>query len=287
MPVSDSRPNEAHAGPPARYFPVDRKPLHMRPRLQPFGSDCGHGALDARYFQLDEQLPHYLASKRPDRYRIAQGSASEDAAHRAVLAFAEETAIRELPGFRPRSGDFASRYTAISAEAPEDFVVQLRDRDGRDRTIASYVSFPSRWRPEEILGRSFWQIHEQVPDFADADAAARSLVDAMVERGPYLRFVWTVCSDGELDHHLDESAATHFGPETREGWLRIERQVTVPFPAEGASLFLIRTYLRAFGTLDPEERETLRIALDCLPAATARYKGLEGCLEHAMRLLED
>ncbi len=264
----------------------------MRPRLQPFGTDFGNGAADARSFQRDCEAPRYLAAKRPDRYRIASGTRAEDRAHRAVLAWMEARRTKEDPDAAATAatasskiGDFDGRYAALSAVLQEDFVVQLVGPGPGDRAIAVYVSFPSGWRPERILGWSFQQIHAPVPDFADDAAPAGSLVSAMVERGPYVRFVWTICSDDVLDHHPDEGPPTRFGPETPAGWLRIERQVTVPFPAERASLFLIRTYLRSFASLAPRERADLAHALGCLPEATARYKGLAGSLEHAIALL--
>ena len=266
----------------------------MRPRLQPFGTDFGNGAVDARYFQRDVEEPRYLAAKLPARYRIASGGPREDAAHAAVLDWLARRLASERADASPSApadaNDFAGRYAGISAFVQEDLVVQLRDpapgtRGLRDRAIAVYVSVPSGWRPEDILGWSFQRIHAPVPDFADDPAAAGSLVAAMVERGPYVRFVWTICADDVLDHHPDEGPRTRFGPGTRAGWLRIERQVTVPFPDVQASLFLIRTYLRPFASLSAGERSDLARALACLPESTARYKGLAGGLPHAIALL--
>jgi hypothetical protein len=278
---------------PARYFPVDRVPLRMRPRLQAFGTDFGNGPADRRYFQRDELASRYLQAKRPDRYRLLSGVSgvsgavgeTDDDAHRAVLAWMERTLAEDLPGFCPEpEQNAADRYAAISAAVQEDFVVQKRDPDGDDRAIAVYV--PSGWRPEQILGWSFHRIHLPVPDFTDEQAPARSLVTAMTSRGPYVRFVWTICADDVLDHHPDDGPQTRLGPDSDEGWLRIERQVTVPFPEQQASLFLIRTYLRPFSELDPEERADLAAALECLPESTARYKGLRGGLPYAIALLD-
>lgn len=282
---------------PARYFPVEPTPLRMRPRLQPFGTDFGNGDADRRYLQRDALEPLYLRAKRTptrpgsreprERYRIARGVA-EDVAHRAVLEWIDRSHEAEHLDLQPcdHTTDFGARYAAISDAVQEDFVVLARDETGLDRAIAVYVCFPSGWRPEAILGWSFQQIHGRVPDFADEAAAARSLVSAMLERGPYVRFVWTICADDGLDHHPDEGARVTFGPGAQKGWLRIERQVTVPFVAEQASLFLIRTYLRAFSSLSASERETLGRALSCMPESTARYKGLAGHIEHAIAALE-
>jgi hypothetical protein len=147
------------------------------------------------------------------------------------------------------------------------------------------VSFPSGWRPENIRGASFAGIHGPVPDFAKLDAAARSMVGAMVERGPYVRFVWTITADDRLDHHPDGSprgAWRRDGP----GWLRVERQVTVPFAAVGAALFLIRTYLYPFLSLSGAERTTLARALEAMPEAIAAYKGIAAFRATAIAALE-
>jgi hypothetical protein len=261
----------------------------MRPRLQPFGTDFGNGDLDRRYFQRDELESSYLVAKRGrprQRYRVAGGSPREDTAHEAVLAWCERTLASERPELGlPACGSFGDRYAALCDAVQEDFVVQLRDGDGPDRAIAVYVCFPSSWRPERILGWSFRQIHAPVPDFADEELAARSLVSAMVERGPYVRFVWTLVAHGELDHHPDDGPGGRFEAGAREGWLRVERQVTVPFPGEQASLFLIRTYLYRFGELSDSERATLAEAIRRMPEASARYKGIEGRREHILEAL--
>jgi hypothetical protein len=56
----------------------------------------------------------------------------------------------------------------------------------------------------------------------------------------------------------------------------VERQLTVPFPDVSASLFLIRTYLYPFDSLDEPERRVLRSAIDGMSPALRRYKGLLG-----------
>jgi hypothetical protein len=282
----------------ARYFPVERRPLRMRPRLQPFGTDFGNGEADRRFFQRDDDAPRYRKAKRTpvrvgaeaprSRYRIAVGSAGDETAHRAVLAWLARTVAGEHPDLTLPDADapLGKRYEAVSDDVQEDLFVLRRDPDGTDRAVAVYVCFPSGWCPEAILGWSFQRIHAPVPDFAETDPPARSLVRAMVERGPYVRFVWTICADDVLDHHPDEGPSTGFDADTREGWLRVERQVTVPFPETSASLFLIRTYLTPFSALAPEERATLRTALACMPESTVRYKGLASGLPWALRLLE-
>ena len=52
----------------------------------------------------------------------------------------------------------------------------------------------------------------------------------MIERGPYVRFVWTLSADDCLDHHPEEGNRLPWDSHQGRGWLRVERQVTVPFP---------------------------------------------------------
>ena len=185
---------------------------------------------------------------------------------------------RELPGARLDgigAGEPDAFYAAVVAVVQEDFVVIRRDAERTaEAAIAVFVSFPAGWRPERILGASFREIHGPVPGFADDPAQARAIAATMIERGPYVRFVWTITADDHLDHHSDEGRREPWREESR-GWLRVERQVTVPFPAEESALFLIRTYLYAFDDLAPRQREILSRALRAMPDPVARYKGID------------
>lgn len=271
------------SAPPARYFPVSPQPLRMQAGLRRFGIDIGNGAADTRFFQIDRERPRYLANKaRLRRLGAAAGlrhalldtDAAHAQAHRAVLTWIEQTRRSEgVPAIAAETNS-SDPYDALFVDLQEDAAVLYRDPSGVDRAILVSVFAPSGWRPERIVGASFAQIHAPVPDFADERRAASSMVSAMVERGPYVRFVWTISADDHLDHH-PEHGARHPFDAAGTGWLRVERQVTVPFPEQQASLFLIRTYLYPFEQLDPQQRETLALALERMPASIRRYKGID------------
>jgi len=241
----------------------------------PFGRDFGNGMRDRLYFQVDCELERYRRARREvgtDRHRLLDDEPDRLACHCSVLAWMGAVLRREHGG---PGGEAPSSYASLSAMVQEDFVVLHRRRDGRSEAIAVYVSFPSGWRPEAIGGADFKRIHAPVPGFAEGDAAVDSMVTAMIERGPYVRFVWTVTADDQLDHHPDAGGRLAWD-ERATGWLRVERQVTVPFPGVGAALFLVRTYLYPFASLAAPERATLATALERMPAEVARYKGLSG-----------
>lgn len=241
----------------------------------PFGRDFGNGARDRQYFQVDCEIERYRSARREvgeHRHRLLDAGGERRACHRAVLDGMESVLRREHPGL---CGEAPLSYASLADTVQEDFAVLRRRDDGRSEAIAVFVSFPSGWRPEDVGGADFKRIHAPVPGFAEVDAAVDSMVAAMVERGPYVRFVWTVTADDHLDHHPEEGRRVAWRDATA-GWLRVERQVTVPFPAVGASLFLIRTYLYPFASLAAEEKRVLAAAIERMPPDVARYKRLAG-----------
>lgn len=256
----------------ARYFPITASVFRFQAGLHPFGTDFGNDAADRRYFQFDEQCPDYLQAKqevRRERHATLARTDGERRANQRALDWVRETLRREHPD---RFADPPATLRAVGERVQEDLVVVHRRADGRDAVIAVDVSFPSDWRPERILGTDFRSVHGPVPGFADDEAQARSLVGAMIDRGPHVRFVWTLKADAVLDHHPDRGPYPAWS-EDGEGFLRVERQVTVPFRDVGAALFLIRTYLYPFASLTAAERADLAAAVRTMPAAAAAYKG--------------
>jgi hypothetical protein len=253
---------------------VKQTPLRMEAGLRPFGTTFGNGDADRRHFQMDCERDRYLAAKRAvpaDRHFVLARDPTEHTIHDRVVAWMQATLEREHPAWaasvEPRC------YADVSAAVQEDFAVVGGGPDGQGEVLAAWVCFPSGWRPEGIRGAGFSAVHGPVPGFAERDEATRAMVRSMIERGPYVRFVWTITADDVLDHHPDGWTPQDW-PATARGWLRVERQVTVPFPAVHASLFLIRTYCYPFESLGARKRRTLREALRAMPPDVARYRGL-------------
>ncbi|ACY14766.1 heme-dependent oxidative N-demethylase subunit alpha family protein [Haliangium ochraceum] len=273
---------------PARYLPISPRPYRMRAGLARFGDELGNGARDAQFFQIDRLYEHYLRGKRAldaagrpryQRHGWLADTPARRAAHTAVLAWMDATLAREHGERLPlaRAGeDYLSPYDARLRNLQEDAAVVQRPEPGRDELIMAHVCFPSGWPSDRVLGRSFRAIHGPVPAFADTAAASASMINAMVERGPYLRFVWSLCADDALDHHPELGEQRPWDEAEGELYVRVERQVSVPFAAHQASLFLIRTYLYAVSALPPQTREDLAAAIACMPEEVAAYKGVAG-----------
>ncbi|MET0286244.1 MAG: heme-dependent oxidative N-demethylase subunit alpha family protein [Polyangiales bacterium] len=263
----------------AFYFPLQSTPLKMVAGLRAFGVDLGQGERDQRYFQRDGERARYLAAKRvaaPERSWLAgdddEAVQARDAAltwMRARLAMEDPEALAEA------DADHEARdpFDALARAVQEDFAVMCAGEHDDGRTVALEVRLPGGWRPERLAEASFHAIHAPVPGFVDHTLAARSMMRAMIERGPYVRFVWTLCHDDELDHHPDRPNAGRWH-EARRLFVRVERQVTVPLPEARATVFLIRTYLYPYLTLDSTQRATVREAMRVMPSEVRAYKGL-------------
>ncbi len=272
----------------ARYFPVIDGPLRVQPSLTRLGTDFGNGPADSLAFQRDECTPAYLKQKaavlaRSDFQAGMERTPAAEIAVTHVLDWMRERLLGEHGIDVPRHADPAATADALARALAEDFVILTRGEAG-ERCSLVHVCFPSNWHPERVFGLGFAALHSPVPGFAALGPAIPRLVRAIFERGPYVRFVWTVCPDAQLDHHPDRARPSWPVVDGR-GYLRVERQSLFPFPEQDASLFLIRTYLYEFTQLTPSERSTLRGALTQLPREMLRYKGLETQLPHILQAL--
>ncbi len=293
-------PDEANAvnTAPARYFVVQRGAFRMSPGLYRLGHDFGNGLSEYLFFQRDRTAAAYRREKEqvfsahPERLRSLSDRRAQGLQARAFLWM--NARFESEHGFCPidsdsaavdsRGGPDESDFREFSLAIQEDFALIQRDAEGKDRIVLVSVCFPSGWRPEKLLGKSFLETHSPVPEFGELSRRSRQLVTAMVERGPYVRFVWSITADSRLDHHPDHAPRDSWTQDS-PGYLRVERQVTVPFPQHHGSLFLIRTYLYPFAELEPNEREVLKRAFVGLPHSVREYKGLrEGYSEVLQRL---
>lgn len=282
----------------ARYFIVEPTPLRMRPGLFKLGRDFGNGREDELFFQTDAAHALYGEQKRqilssyPERLAWIEQPETERrlqvVGRWMVEQRARETGKEDpawLHSFQTSEAK-RSEWCELSCAVQEDFAVLDLQEDGSDRLALLSVCFPSGWQPERLLGKSFRHVHAPVVEFEEVAQKSEQLVRAMVERGPYVRFVWTVTADARLDHHPRVAARD---PWTQDcaGYLRVERQVSVPFPALRMSLFLIRTYLYPFSELTSAERSTLLAAVQQLSPAIVAYKGLGAGLKLVAEKLAD
>lgn len=174
--------------------------------------------------------------------------------------------------------------------AQEDLALIARGPGG-DWLAATHVLSPQHWDPRDKLGRDFVQVHTPVAGSGPMNASAARLVDAVIDRGPFVRFAWGISMGDRLDHHpatppdSDRAEATRFTPDG--AFLRVERQTLTGFPQADGALFTIRPYLYPLrgAVRTPDQARALAAALRSMTPDQVQYKGLTCLLDDLLAWL--
>jgi|694.fasta_scaffold04628_31 hypothetical protein len=107
------------------------------------------------------------------------------------------------------------------------------------KLVSICFCFPSSWIPSERLGLTFKQIHEPIADNTKLLAASEGIVNAMVNNGPFQRYVWTITNNPAKSNHPKNKLNTV--PDTIEDlYFRYETQTTYPLPLLNTALFFVK-----------------------------------------------
>lgn len=292
---------------PARYYPWTRGIYDVAPGLRPFGTDFGNGEADRRVFQIDDQFDIYADNKRrclrERRGKYVRALRLSREVEWAAIDLITNRLATEYPARYRREvhdrhislfdGDTRYDLGAMGRHDRSDgldFLCRLvqedvaivQTLDQSDWVSYLHLCSPSHWSAEAKIGRSFFDVHEPIPAFERVNAVASTLVETMVGKGPFVRFVWGVESDDRLNHHPEpppgEDPVAWNGRTFDSGrfWVRTERQVIWGMPSVGASLFTIRVaYVSDIEVLADERlHSSLRAALYSMSPAAREYKGI-------------
>jgi len=174
----------------------------------------------------------------------------------------------------------------------------IREGDSDGRAELLHVCFPSSWDPAERAGAGFAALHAPVPHGETLQAAGGRLVRAMVAKGPFVRYVWSLAGDGALDRNprrravaaarVDASPVEPAPADPSALWFRVERQTVLPLPELHRALFTIRVYRAPLPEVltTPARRRTLALALRSMDAPLLAYKGVGGLRTKLLAYLE-
>ena len=322
---------------PARYFPPHTGRYDVAPGLKPLGTPFGNGAADERLFQIDTGFAEYRQNKQACRAERLTKYVVQDALPPAVsTAVADFLAARfaaeypslfllrresdgsgtlhcRLAGERLRFDGqmglagvhgapaavppYASAFDALCMQVPEDVAVVCTSPERGDWIAALHLCSPSHWGAEAKAGKSFADAHAPVPGMAKVNAAAAALMEAMIYKGPWVRFVWGFGADRRLNHHpepppgvlADVWRGQALDPAGRPPFfLRVERQCLWGLPEVDAAIFTIR-----ISFVDGEairanavERSQLCAALRSMTPESRRYKNVAERADEIITWLE-
>ena len=144
------------------------------------------------------------------------------------------------------------------------------------------VCLPTRWAPEEKVGRRFTEVHAPVADNALLIVAADHLVRLVTGPERWERFVWTISRHATLGQHPLHCDASRW-PDTADpdalaaqAFFRTERQTFIPVPGLGQAVFTIQveTEPLAADVRTAQQARQVHDALASMSPAVLAYRGL-------------
>lgn len=318
----------------AKYFPVKGSFYQVEAGLHPLGTDFGNGRLDHQIIQLNNFYIRYRANKLACRAeRLAKYYATHDLAseRRAACCLRIlQVLLEEHPSFfswegrSSRSGKllchltqeelffedgvlvkqvanvvppYVDGFDALACQIPEDLAVVCREGT-RDWLGAIHLCAAGHWAAEGKIGKDFSEVHSPVPGIAGITRAARAMVHAMIQKGPFVRFVWGFGSDDRLNHHPDPPPGWEISEWRGRSFqnvpagecpffLRVERQVTLGLAESDAALFFIHVSYWDGREIrdDVAKREKLLQVLKTMDEPSRAYKGLTESMDPLVRWL--
>ena len=197
-----------------------------------------------------------------------------------------EAAIGDLLASLPA----AKRATALLCLAfEEDFAVI----DGSTATIPWLaVCLPSRWAPEDKVGRHFGSVHAPVPDNALLIEAGERLARLVTRPDRWERFVWTVSADPRLHQHPARGETTWPDDVDAEAVaaqasFRHEHQTFIPVPGTGQAVFTIRVGSEPLDAAlhSRQDAQRLHDAIATMTPAVLAYRGLDAVRDRLLQAL--
>lgn len=179
----------------------------------------------------------------------------------------------------------------LSLAFAEDFALI----DGPSATIPWLaVCLPSRWAPEEKIGRHFAEVHAPVADNGMLLAASASLSRLVTGSERWERFVWTVTAEPQLHQHPARGAAEWPSAEAADAdalaamaSFRWERQTFIPIADRAQAIFTIgvESAPLADAVSSPAAAARLHDAIASMSPAVLDYRGLAAARERLLAWL--
>lgn len=197
--------------------------------------------------------------------------------------------------------DFERLCDLLRLSVQEDLVIsQVIDDGGSDRMECLLVPIPVKWDPLEKIGLTFAGVHAPIPNNDRLMGAAPNLVQAIMTKGPFVRYNWSISTSrlcrnpaieenyraadailGQLDSYDEMMQGVHF---------RSERQTLVAFPQHNRYLFTIHTYLHPFAEVltTRERQQTMLDVLQTVPTDVREHRGIvNGVIDHLATALHE
>lgn len=181
------------------------------------------------------------------------------------------------------------KLIALSKFWEPDLLLLRIEANSQPQLVGGCVCFPSSWSLAEKIGRPLDVIHEPVATFNTQFAnPVRQFLDKMKPGISWERINWGLSRSSELNQHPNRKLPGLDGSvELQDVWFRVEYQSLVALPKTQGILFGIRLILESLEVLsrDPYFSSGVERALQTMPEAVARYKGILPARDRLIELL--
>ena len=184
----------------------------------------------------------------------------------------------------------------LGRQVQEDLILLADNGAGESVCVGGHLCFSSGWSLGDQIGRTFAQVHAEVPQFSERLGRPTDLLMQRLKPGrPAGRVNWTVHATDRLN--LAPSLASEWQQGRAEVTstnagdrcvLRLERQTLSRLPRTGGVLFTIHTRLHPMADVsaDPARARRLAAVLRDMPPATRAYKGMTAYIDALLAYLD-
>ena len=146
------------------------------------------------------------------------------------------------------------------------------------KVLAICFCSPSGFIPSLIVGKSFFEIHQPIPDsdllLKMSDKMGTLLSDST--KGSYRRHLWTITANPSNNQH--PSLKDKYAPKVIDDlYFRTEVQTTVPLGDNIHALFSVKVSMTPLKEIwnDHEKKNTILASIDSMSDAMLEYKNLK------------
>ncbi|MEM7346289.1 MAG: heme-dependent oxidative N-demethylase subunit alpha family protein [Chloroflexota bacterium] len=188
----------------------------------------------------------------------------------------------------------------LAVSIQEDMTLMRNTAGGQhsDQAECFIVAMPTHWDPAEKMGLNFSQIHDPVAENEGLKKSHPSLMSAMINKGPFVRYSWALSSSAALSqnpvllegHSLEmPNLANISEADTLLDALhfRVERQTFLNFPTLNRGLFTLHVYQQPLrNSLKDQARiDLMADSIESMSPAARDYRAMTGFADQLVAAL--
>jgi len=214
---------------------------------------------------------------------LKRGEPIQFESEKAIFPELGEACYEHLKDLNP----FEQLCDVLRLSVEEDLVIGKVAPDlSSDLMECLLVPIPSKWDPLEKLGLSFAKVHAPIPNSERLQSAASHLVNAIMTKGDYVRYNWTLGTERLERNPAIETWSSEeqqiagsiedIQSLLQKVYFRSERQTFKAFPQHNRYLFVIHTYIHPLAEIltTRERQEKFLDTLCSMPEDVRKHRGM-------------